>query len=88
MQIVEKSYNYIKDIVAKKFSDPYELTAVSIPIVDNTGYSYSKYMKFHDGKGKGKGELKNWKLSKFTKKDNNIFSMQMQRKMVKVLQHR
>ena len=81
---MEKSYNYIKDIVAKKISDPYELTAVSIPIVDNTGYSYSKYMKFHDGKG----ELKNWKLLKFTKKDNNIFSMQMQRKMVKVLQHR
>lgn len=61
--------------LVKKLPESYDLTAISIPINDNTGYNYSKYMAFYNSKG----ELANWELIKFTKKDN-IYNMHIELK--------
>jgi hypothetical protein len=74
---LKKKYNIDIDtsdnskIIVKKLPDYSDLTIVSIPIPDNTGYNFSKILEFYDGKG----ELKNWQLLKFSKKENNIYSL-------------
>jgi len=75
-QELNKKYNFDHNgIDVKKFPKVYdEVIAVYIPIKDNTGYNYSKYIEFYDKNG----SLKDSFLFACHKQDNNIYHVSMQ----------
>ncbi|NLI90686.1 MAG: hypothetical protein GX434_00380 [Peptococcaceae bacterium] len=74
-------YNFdVDSIRVKQFPKEYgDMTAVYVPIKDNTGYNYSNYIELFDKEG----NLDNYLLLAFSKQENNIYHFTMQTREVK-----